>query len=87
MRFISIFNFHFIDVLRCLLDFEWKLTKRFQAIELGISDSFIGNPGDNGEFAIKLAHIKPVDREKWWRKHPEVLKLRYGSKARIPKTT
>ena len=48
---------------------------------------FTGYPGNCGEIAYKLAHIKIVNREKWWRAHPEVLKLKYGSKARIPKTT
>jgi len=43
-----------------------------------------GYAGNMGEKAINLAHIKHKKVEKWWRKHPEVLRLKFGDRARIP---
>ena len=44
----------------------------------------LGYAGDTGEKAINLADIKHKKREKWWRLHPDVLRLKFGSNAIIP---
>lgn len=51
---------------------------------LSITIYFTGYAGNMGEKAINLAHIKHKKVEKWWRKHPEVLRLKFGDRARIP---
>lgn len=45
-----------------------------------VTGLFVGYPGNSGSKAYDLAHIKIVDKEKWWRKHPEVLKIVYGNR-------
>lgn len=74
---------------RCWYDICTDKADINQSMENGITYMFLllyipGYAGDMGEQAVKLADIKPVKREKWWRKHPDVLRMKYGNRAKIP---
>ncbi|XP_067946602.1 small ribosomal subunit protein uS15m-like [Watersipora subatra] len=48
--------------------------------ELSHSCIQTGYPGNNGEVAYQLAHIQPINKERWWRGHPTVIEKFYGGK-------
>ncbi|KAF6038132.1 CSF3R [Bugula neritina] len=66
------------EIMKAISQHRDELLK--EAEELKSSQINTGYPGNSGSKAYDLAHIKIVDKEKWWRKHPEVLKIVYGNR-------